>query len=106
MDWFKKRDGQFLSCIYKRKSKSRILLSEDLAGCAETKARTLTSGKFVQWQKNADKKPKQISIVLNRKLLSHFAGYSFKFKKLGHKDFIYSLLNVISCHWEVGRLIV
>lgn len=81
---------------------SRVLLQE-LAACAETKARTLTTSKFIQWEKTGEKKPKQINIVLNRKLLAHFVGHSFKFKKLGHKEFLYSLLNVVNCHWEVGH---
>ena len=95
----------------------QFLTSEqDLAGCAETQARTKALMQFIQWPKQAAEiakgkkkdalkaKVNVMALKMNRTLLKCFAGYTQIHKKLGHVDFIFNLLIVVSDHGEAPCL--
>ena len=98
----------------------QCLTSEQaLAGCADTQARTKALMQFVQWPKQGGEAVKGLSgkkkdklaarvnmtaLKMNQTLLSCFTGYTHIYKKLGHVDFLFNLLIVVSDHWDVPCL--
>jgi len=88
----------------------KFLFAQELAACNESMVKTQSSKHFLAWPKKSEggkkgsRKVSAAACSLNKEFLAPFVGRTLVYKEMGHVDFLYNMLTMLSNHWKVPWL--